>query len=42
MRVRLKVMTVVPSPLYPVVLTVTIPMLGRDSDSRFSRTSELE
>jgi hypothetical protein len=42
MRVRLKVITVVPSWLYPVVLTVTIPMLGRDFDFLFSSTSELE
>jgi hypothetical protein len=31
-------MTVLPSWLYPVVSTVTIPTFGRDLDSRFSRT----
>jgi hypothetical protein len=40
--VRLKVMTVVPSWLNPVVRTVTIPTLGLDLDSRFSITSDCE
>ena len=41
-RVRLNVMTTVPSCLYPVVFTVTIPTFGRDFDSRFSSTSDIE
>jgi hypothetical protein len=42
MIVRLNVITTVPSPLYPVVFTVTIPTFGRDPDGRFSRTSDWE
>src|SRR5919107_2347945 len=39
MIVRLNVITTLPSWLYPVVFTLTIPAFGRDFDSRFSKTS---
>ncbi len=39
MNVRLNSMTVVPSWLTPVVLTVTSPTFGRDRDGRVSSTS---
>jgi hypothetical protein len=42
MMVRLNVMTVLPSCLYPVVSTVTIPTFGRERDSCFSRTFDWE
>ena len=42
MTVRLKVMTTVPSWLYPVVLTVTIPTFSLDREGRVSSTSDCE
>ena len=35
-----KSLTIVPSAFLPIVLTVTIPAVGRELDSRFANTSD--